>query len=90
MVVAQLVERLLPIPEVRGSNPSCIPCWDSNSRPLEHESPPITTRPGISDVVTSGYGQKTDYIMKAHILLSEVRVHEYCDPLTSTKGGTMS
>ena len=22
-------------------------CWDSNSRPLEHESPPITTRPGL-------------------------------------------
>ena len=25
--------------------PSCIPYWDSNSRPLEHESSPITTRP---------------------------------------------
>ena len=25
--------------------PSRIPCWDSNSRPLEHKSPPITTRP---------------------------------------------
>ena len=22
-------------------------CWDSNPRPLEHESPPITTRPGL-------------------------------------------
>ena len=27
--------------------PSSIRCWDSNSRPLEHESPPITTRPGL-------------------------------------------
>ena len=25
--------------------PSSIPCWDSNPRPTEHESPPITTRP---------------------------------------------
>ena len=22
-------------------------CWESNARPLEHESPPITTRPGL-------------------------------------------
>ena len=27
--------------------PSSIWCRDSNSRPLEHESPPITTRPGL-------------------------------------------
>ena len=27
--------------------PSSIQCWDSNPRPLEHESPPITTRPGL-------------------------------------------
>ena len=27
--------------------PSSIRCRDSNSRPLEHESPPITTRPGL-------------------------------------------
>ena len=26
--------------------PFSIRCWDSNPRPLEHESPPITTRPG--------------------------------------------
>ena len=26
---------------------SGIRCWDSNPRPLEHESPPITTRPGL-------------------------------------------
>ena len=25
--------------------PSSIRCWDSNWQPLEHESPPITTRP---------------------------------------------
>ena len=27
--------------------PSSIRCRDSNSQPLEHESPPITTRPGL-------------------------------------------
>ena len=27
--------------------PSSIWCQDSNSRPLEHDSPPITTRPGL-------------------------------------------
>ena len=27
--------------------PSSIWCWDSNSRPLEHESPSITNRPGL-------------------------------------------
>ena len=27
--------------------PSGIWCWDSNARPSEHESPPITTRPGL-------------------------------------------
>ena len=27
--------------------PSSIRCWDSNLQPLEHESPPITTRPGL-------------------------------------------
>ena len=26
--------------------PSSLRCWDSNPRPSEHESPPITTRPG--------------------------------------------
>ena len=24
-----------------------IQCWDSNPQPSEHESPPITTRPGL-------------------------------------------
>ena len=27
--------------------PSSIQCWDSISQPLEHETPPITTRPGL-------------------------------------------
>ena len=31
--------------------PSSIQCWDSNSRPLERESLPITTRPGRPVVV---------------------------------------
>ena len=29
------------------SCPSSIWCWDLNPRPLEHESSPITTRPGL-------------------------------------------
>ena len=32
--------------------PTCIQCWVSNSQPLEHESPPITTRPGLSTMLT--------------------------------------
>ena len=27
--------------------PSSILCWDSNPQPLVHESPPLTTRPGL-------------------------------------------
>ena len=30
-----------------GKCPSSIRCWDSNPRPLERESLPITTRPGL-------------------------------------------
>ena len=30
--------------------PSSIWCWDSNSWPLEHESPPIITRPGLRPI----------------------------------------
>ena len=32
---------------VKISCPSSIRCRDSNQRPSEHESPPITTRPGL-------------------------------------------
>ena len=31
---------------VKNVHPVCR-CWDSNSWPWEHESPPITTRPGL-------------------------------------------
>ena len=31
--------------------PSSIHCRDSNSRPLEQESPPITTRPGLPPIL---------------------------------------
>ena len=31
---------------------SSIQCWDSNPRPSEHESPPITTRPGLPPWLT--------------------------------------
>ena len=27
--------------------PSSIRCWDSKPQPLDHESPPVTTRPGL-------------------------------------------
>ena len=30
--------------------PFSIWCWDSNSRPLERESPPVTTRPGLQPI----------------------------------------
>ena len=30
--------------------PSRMHCWDSNSRPLEQESPHITTRPGLPPI----------------------------------------
>ena len=33
--------------------PSCIQCGDSNSWPLEHESPSITTRPGLRKLLLS-------------------------------------
>ena len=32
--------------------PSSIRCWDSNSQPLVHESPPITTRLGLPSHTT--------------------------------------
>ena len=35
--------------------PSRIWCWDSNSLPLEHESLPITTRPGLPPTLNSFY-----------------------------------
>ena len=34
--------------------PFSIPCWDSNPRPSEYESPPITTRRGLSPKPTLG------------------------------------
>ena len=37
--------------------PSIIQCWDSNPQPSEHESPPITTRPGLSSNIGLYYNQ---------------------------------
>ena len=34
-------------------NVSSIRCRDSNPRPSEHESPPITTRPGLPPLETN-------------------------------------
>ena len=37
---------------------SSIRCWDSNPRPLEHEPPAITTRPGLQMIIFVAF-QKT-------------------------------
>ena len=34
--------------------PSSIKCWTSNSLPLKHEYPPLTTRPGLHILEESG------------------------------------
>ena len=39
-------KRFVKVEKNRIKCPSSIRCWDSNSQPSEHESPPITTRPG--------------------------------------------
>ena len=39
----------------REKCPSSIRCRDSNSRPLEHESSPITTRPGLQGEMTQAW-----------------------------------
>ena len=31
--------------------PSSKQCWDLNPRPLEHESPPMITRPGLPPIL---------------------------------------
>ena len=35
--------------------PSNLRCWDSNARPSEHKSPPITTRPGLQPTILECY-----------------------------------
>ena len=42
--------------------PSSIQCWDLNPHPFEHESSPITSRPGLppSNVITL-FGANLDY-----------------------------
>ena len=32
------------------NDPSSMQCRDSNSQPLDHQSPPTTTRPGIDPI----------------------------------------
>ena len=32
--------------------PSSIWCWDLNPQPLEHESPPMSTRPGFPPTIS--------------------------------------
>ena len=45
--------------------PSSIWCWDSNSWSLEHESPPITTRPGLPPF-TSNLSHKPKLVSHFH------------------------
>ena len=42
--------------------PSSIWCWDSNTRPLKHESPPITNRPGRSNLISIDGIQNAKYL----------------------------
>ena len=42
---------------------SSIWCRDSNSQPLEHESPPITTRPGLNHTVTLKWTHKSELVL---------------------------
>ena len=58
--------------------PSSIQCWDSNSQPAEHESPPITTRLGLLPMSWYELSIKT---MKDESI-------QRCWPL-STKGGVV-
>ena len=53
--------------------PSSKQCWDSNPQPLEHESPPITTRPGlpqtkIISVLKIGNADRVQWILWSYHL----------------------
>ena len=46
------------------SCPSSIRHWDSNPRPSERESPPITTRPGLPPNASAYFGGSVQRIME--------------------------
>ena len=69
---------------------SSIQCWDSNPLPLEHESPPITTRPGLppikwsyllrqvgTSVIKLEY--KTDFNTTRYAKVCYLQRNEQCD-----------
>ena len=43
--------------------PSSKECWDSNPQPLEHEPPPITTRPGLISCGEILAAHSSDYLL---------------------------
>ena len=63
--------------------PSYIWCWDSNPRPSEHESPPITTRPGFPPIrVFYNIDPWPGWKVKLDILSSQLAsVHQSVSPL---------
>ena len=50
---------------------SIIWCWDSNSWPLEHESPPIITRPGLRPIQVVVCSNPSDaYLLYGWLILA--------------------
>ena len=56
--------------------PSSIWCWDSNPRPSGHESPPITTRPGLPPSLIL---QQFILTMCKKIFYSSNLIKNYCE-----------
>ena len=52
--------------------PSSIRCWDLNPRPLEHESPPITTRPRLPP--QTSFVKFNHYFSNTKIFLSTTEI----------------
>ena len=50
-------------------------CRDSNSRPLEHESPSITTRPGLLSVYLLSSDKMSFYLIFFHNFVGQQNVH---------------
>ena len=49
--------------------PSSIWCWDLNPQPSEHESPPITIRPGLPPNVVYLFGHQFDFVYHLQLFL---------------------
>ena len=71
--------------------PSSVRCWDSNSQPLDHESPLITTRPGLPPNNSSPYGQLRSItnhkliILKNWTFSGDVQRDVYIEQFNSSK-----